>query len=257
MININELKKYYSNLQGFDKSILREYLQYKILYIIFKNDISSKLSFLGETAIKICYGSPRFSEDLDFDNFNLSKEDFNQLSSYIKKELEYEGYEVEIRNVFKGAFRCYIKIPKLLYENKLSGYQDEKIVIQIDTATHNNFEYQAHDFLLQKFDVFGNIKLTPKDIILSQKIGAIFGRKRAKGRDFYDVVYLMGMTDFNFDYLNFKFNIKNKKELKKELLNKVSKFNFKELSQDVLPFLINPDDQNRIIDFKEYIEQEL
>lgn len=256
MINIKELKKYYSNLKGFDRSILREYLQYKILYIIFKNNISSKLSFLGGTAIKICYGSSRFSEDLDFDNFNLTKKDFNQLSQDIKKELEYEGYEVEIKNVFKGALRCYIKVPKLLYENELSGYQDEKIVIQIDTAAHN-FEYQPHDFLLQKFDVFGNIRLTPADIILSQKIGAIFGRKRAKGRDFYDVVYLMGMTSFNFDYLDFKFNIKNKQELKKELLNKVSKLNLQDLTEDVLPFLINPDDQNRVLDFKEYMEQEL
>src|SRR5665647_2695599 len=107
MLSINEIKKYYpANLIGFDRGILREYLQYKILDIIFKQEISSKLVFLGGTAIKICYGSSRFSEDLDFDNFGLTPDEFTSLSVIIKKELELEGYAVEMRNVFKGAFHC-------------------------------------------------------------------------------------------------------------------------------------------------------
>jgi len=256
MVNIEELKKYYPNLRGFDRSILREYLQYKILDIIFKSTAGAKLSFLGGTAIKICYGSARFSEDLDFDNFNLSEKEFRALSSAIKKELSYEGYETEIRNVFKGAFRCYIKIPKILYENKLSDMENEKILIQIDTAAHG-FAYKPDDFLLNNFEIFRNIKATPADIILSQKAAAIFGRKRAKGRDFYDMVYLMGITDFNFEYLDFKFGIKNKAKLKEDLFKKTKDLNFKELTRDCLPFLINPDDEKRILSFREYIKQKL
>ena len=105
--------------------------------------------------------------------------------------------------------------------------------------------------------MFGNIKLTPADIILSQKVAAIFGRKRQKGRDYFDIVYLMGITDFNYDYLDLKFSIKNKAELKKELLSKVSNFNFKELAKDVGPFLIDKDGEERVLSFKEYIEQKL
>src|SRR3989338_7513795 len=115
MINVDELKKYYPGLKGFERSVLREYIQHKILDIIFKNKIGSKLSFWGGTAIKICYGSLRFSEDLDFDNFNLGQAEFTKLSIIIQKELSYEGYAVETRNVFKDAFRCYIKIPSILY----------------------------------------------------------------------------------------------------------------------------------------------
>jgi predicted nucleotidyltransferase component of viral defense system len=256
MIHVNEIRKYYPNLTGFDKSILREYLQYKILDIIFKSEISNKLSFLGGTAIKICYGSRRFSEDLDFDNFGLTADEFAKLSEVIKKELKLEGYETEIKNVFKGAFRCNIRLPKLLKENSLSVMEDEKILIQIDTAPHN-FSYEPTNFLLQKFDVFRNIKLTPPDIILSMKVGAIFGRKRMKGRDFYDVVYLLGTTDFNYDYLNFKFGIKNKEELKNKLLEFIVNLDMASMAEDVLPFLIKPDDQERILSFREYIEQRL
>ena len=145
VINIDEIKKYYpSNLTGFDRSISREYLQYKILDIIFKSGVGAKFSFLGGTAIKICYGSSRFSEDLDFDNFGLTEKDFIELSEIIKKELSLEGYGIEIRNVFKGAFRCYIKIPDILLANKLSVADDEKILIQVDTTPHN-FNYRPNN----------------------------------------------------------------------------------------------------------------
>lgn len=256
MINLSEIKKYYSNLSGFDRGILREYLQYKILDIIFKNEIGGKLSFLGGTALKICYGSSRFSEDLDFDNFGLSENEFVKLSEVIKKELELEGYEVETKNVFKGAFRCYIRIPKLLYANNLTAAENEKILIQVDTVPHN-FAYQPHNFLLQKFDIFRNIKITPPDIILAQKIAAIFGRKRMKGRDFFDTVFLLGQADFNYDYLQAKLGINNRQELKDKLLTATADLDFSALAQDVLPFLINPDGKEAVLNFRKYIKQKL
>ncbi|MFH1191982.1 MAG: nucleotidyl transferase AbiEii/AbiGii toxin family protein [bacterium] len=100
-------------------------------------------------------------------------------------------------------------------------------------------------------------KLTPIEIILSQKVGAILGRKRAKGRDFFDLVYLLGRTDFNFEYLDFKLEIKNKKQLKEKLLDAASDLKMEELAKDVLPFLIKPDDAQRILSFRQYIEQRL
>ena len=256
MLNVDELKKYYPNLQGFERSILREYLQYKILNIIFKSDFGKKLSFLGGTAIKICYNGFRFSEDLDFDNFKLTKDDFEKMSVIIKNGLELEGYEIEIKNIYKGAFHSHIKFLNILYDNKLSPMQGEKMFIQVDTVPHN-FKYNPNNFLLSKFDVFRNIKVTPIDVILSQKIAAIFGRRRPKGRDFYDILFLNEKTDFNFDYLDFKLGIKDKEKLKKEVLKRTKNLNFNNLARDVMPFLINPEDSERILSFREYIEQKL
>jgi len=256
MISLAEIKKHYPGIQGFDKSLLREYLQYKILNIIFSGKYSQKISFLGGTAIKICYASQRFSEDLDFDNFGLSRGEFSDLASDVKVGLEREGYPVESRLVFKGAYRAYIRLPQILKDNKLSDMADEKILIQIDSAPHG-FKYEPKNFLLQKFDIFKSIKVTPIDIILSQKAAAVFGRKRAKGRDYYDVVYLMGQTGFNYGYLSFKLGIRNQKELKARLLTQAAKMDFKDLARDVQPFLINPQDQERILSFRQYIEQEL
>jgi predicted nucleotidyltransferase component of viral defense system len=115
MINLSEIKKQFpDNLPEQDRHILREYMQYQILNLIFKQKIATKLSFLGGTAIKICYGSQRYSEDLDFDNFQLTQTEFEQLIKKLVNDLQNEGYSVEYRLVYKGAFRCYLKFIDLL-----------------------------------------------------------------------------------------------------------------------------------------------
>jgi len=69
MITLAEIKKFYpSDLHKFDRSILREYLQYLILSIIFSHKIGEKLSFLGGTRLRVVNHSQRFSEDIDFDS---------------------------------------------------------------------------------------------------------------------------------------------------------------------------------------------
>jgi predicted nucleotidyltransferase component of viral defense system len=254
MLSIQEIEKDYpENIRAFKRNLLREYLQYKILQIIFNSKYADKLSFLGGTALRIIHNNTRFSEDLDFDNFNLEENEFDEISLAVKKQLELEGYKVEIKNVYKGAYRCYIRIPKLLFDSGLSGYEEEKILIQLDTAPHK-FLYKPKKVILNKFEVFTEINVTPLDIILSQKIFAIFNRKTLKGRDFYDVIFLLSKTNPNYDYLQLKLEIKNEQELKRKLLTLGDKVNFKELAKDVESFLLNPKDSKKVTLFIKYIK---
>ncbi|NQU33278.1 MAG: nucleotidyl transferase AbiEii/AbiGii toxin family protein, partial [Bacteroidetes bacterium] len=124
----------------YTRHILREYLQYQILKIIYQSPFAAALNFLGGTALRIVHNSPRFSEDLDFDNLNLTPDDFQTLANHIKLELERSGYQVETREVYKGAYRCYIRFPNLLFERGISGYTEEKVLIQLDTAPQR-YEY--------------------------------------------------------------------------------------------------------------------
>ncbi|MFH1197436.1 MAG: nucleotidyl transferase AbiEii/AbiGii toxin family protein [bacterium] len=253
MLNIKDIEKFYpENEKVFKRNLLREYLQYKILQIIYNSNYAGKLNFMGGTCLRVVYGTQRFSEDLDFDNINLSENELEIISSLVKKTLELEGYLVEIRNVFKGAFRCYLRLPGLLFSNKLSGYHDEKILIQLDTESQG-FIYKKETFLLNKFDIFSQIFITPKDILLSQKLWAILNRKVLKGRDFYDAVYLFALTKPNYDYLTVKANIRNIGELKDNLFEILDKVKMESLAKDVEPFLINKNEIARITKFKEYL----
>jgi predicted nucleotidyltransferase component of viral defense system len=255
MINIRQIEQYYpENLRGFKRNIMREYLQYKILEIIFNSGLASKLSFLGGTVLRIVHENTRFSEDLDFDNFNLSESDFIHLTGEIQKGLQMEGYGVEIRNVLKSAFRCYIKLPQVLFDNAMSDLKGEKILIQVDTEPHH-FAYTPDKVFLNKFDIFTQIAVTPPDILLAQKIYALLNRKRAKGRDFYDVIFLLQKTKPNYDYLKQKTGVPNSQALKKKLLDHLEGLNLKDLAKDVEPFLFQPSDSKKIISFSEYIKQ--
>jgi len=249
----NILSEYPPELRGFRKFIFKEYLQYKILSIIFHHKLGRKLSFLGGTALRIVHGNRRFSEDLDFDNFGLKIADFEKIISAVKSELEKEGFLVETRIVSKGAFRCYVKFPEILQRHGLAIAKEEKILIQIDTAAHG-VGYEPDAYLLNKFDVFREIRVTPPDIILSQKFFAVFNRKRALGRDFFDIVFLLSKTKPDFKYLKRKLGISSTAELKKKLLQKCRRLDFKALARDVEPFLFDPDGKEKVLRFQKVIE---
>lgn len=255
MISLHNIEQFYpENLRGFKRNILREYLQYKILEIIFNSRLAPKLSFIGGTALRIVHENTRFSEGLDFDNFNLDESDFIKLSKEIVSGLQMEGYSVEIRNVLKRAFRCYIRLPEILFDQNLSNLKSEKILIQVDTEPHG-FSYTPDPVFLNKFDIFTQIAVTPPDILLAQKFYALLNRKRAKGRDFYDVIFLLQKTKPNYDYLKQKTGIADPQALKKALLGHLKSMNLKDLARDMEPFLFQPSDSKKIVSFLEYIKQ--
>lgn len=257
MLKIEEILSYYpKNLHQYKQFIFKEYLQYQILKIIFKSKFANQLNFLWWTCLRICHENQRFSEDLDFDNLWLTEIDFKKLSIIIKKDLEKIWLEIEIKNIFKWAFRCNIKIPKILKDLWFSNISEEKILIQVDTAPHW-FEYQKNIKILNKFWSVFPINTTPLDIIASQKIWAIFNRKRLKWRDFFDLIFILWKTDINLDYLKLKLWIKNREELREKIINFCKDINYDELIKDVEIFLFDEEWKNNIKYFREIIGEKI
>ena len=255
MLSLDTLLQYYSDsLKPFKRFILREYLQHKILQILFESKWAHQLCFLGGTCLRIVHGNTRFSEDLDFDNFQLTGADFTDLAQLICRKLTLEGYKVETKNVLKDALHCYIRFPHLLFEASLSGHREEKILIQLD-AEPQQFDFCSESYLLNKFDIFTNIFVVPLDILLAQKFWAVINRKRKKGRDFFDIVFLLGRTQPNFNYLSEKAGIKNWKTLKQRLLSICDVTDMNAMANDVSPFLFHRQDINKVLLFKQYIHQ--
>ncbi len=249
------LAAYPENLRAFKESILKEYLQYKILNSIFDSQHAGKLVFLGGTALRIVYGNTRFSEDLDFDNFSLTEKEFEDLSLVIQKDLILEGLDVEVNTVTRRAYRIKVRIPKLLFDSGLSAMTEQRILIQVDTVPQH-FEYVPEKPLLNKFDVFTQINAVPKDILLAQKIFASVNRKRIMGRDFFDIVFLHGIgAKPDFAYLKKNIDIDHEKDLKKYLLKKTASLNFEDLAKDVEPLLFDPRDKKKVLQFREFVEQ--
>jgi predicted nucleotidyltransferase component of viral defense system len=256
MLTLAEIEKNYPpELKGFQRFILREYLQHKILQIIFDSPYANKLCFLGGTCLRIAHGNTRFSEDLDFDNFSLGEDAFESVAVILKKYLEQEGYEIEMRTVYRGAYHCYIRFPEILYKEGLSGYREEKILIQLDTEPQH-FAFTPTRYILNRFDVFTQIFITPPDILLAQKFYAVCNRERNKGRDFFDITFLLSLIDApNYEYLRLKLGITNATQLKERILEKCKTIRMEDMAKDVQPFLFHPEDIKKILLFPELIRQ--
>ncbi len=255
MIDIEQLHNFYpENLKPFKKNILREYLQYKILEIIYESKYLENLIFMGGTAIRIVHGNTRFSEDLDFDNRGISKEEFLELTELIKKRLELEGYKIETKTTFKQAYKCQFKFLDILLQTGITGHKKAKLVIQLDSEPQN-YKYNPQRVLINKFDVFTRIFSVPAELLLSQKICAVFTRKRPMGRDFFDIVFLYARVSPDMEYLKQKLNIINSFHLKSKLLDKCKSLDFEQLSKDIIPFIFKPNDSKKVLFFKDYVKE--
>ena len=256
MLSLAEIRRFYpEQLQRHGAFLIREYLQYKILESIFESEWGGSLVFLGGTCLRLMYGNTRFSEDLDFDNRGLDGVQFEILSEYIAERLRREGYQVTIQVIRRGAFHCHVRFPALLFGQGLSGHRDQRLLIQIDTEPQN-VDYKPELGILNKFDVFTQIAYTPASTLLSQKISAVLLRPRNKGRDFFDISFLLGMQkEPDWNYLDRKLNINNPADLRKALRAHCEKLDMDAMARDVEPFLFDARDSRRVIRFVSTIEQ--
>lgn len=255
MMEMKEILRWYpEELHTKKAQMLREYLQYEILKAIFQSKYNYKYTFLGGTCLRIAYNTERFSEDLDFDNVGLEQAEFEETAEIVMRHLKLLGYEVTLSFAYKGAFHCNVRFPALLYKYELSGHKEAKLLIKLDTEKQN-FDYEREIYDLNKFGVRADIRVTPLALLASQKVAAILGRKRPKGRDFYDLSFILEKTRPNYDYLYHRFQVNSPGELRTLVRDGTAAFDFAELARDVSPFLQKQEDIARVAGFREYWEK--
>jgi predicted nucleotidyltransferase component of viral defense system len=211
-----ELAKFY---QIDEFTIKREYLQLIFLSYLFREKESEKIFFKGGTAIRFLFGSPRFSEDLDFST-TYSKEKIKQivkkLESLLKKELL--GLKILFLYSGKEGERYRIK-----YQDKDLKYP---LVIRLDFYIVKKIRKTEVSPLITKFPiaVFPLISHLSPSEILKEKIDAL--STRGKGRDFFDVWFLLEK------------GVKTDKKINKKLLiQKINRYPTEKLNRDLDKFL--------------------
>lgn len=255
MLDFQQIKDQYpANLQGFERAILREYLQVKILQAIFESKQASQVTFIGGTALRIMHDNQRFSEDIDLDNFGLSWNAFDEMVQKVQRFLAAEGFAVEVQEVSKGAYHCYLRFPELLYAQGLSPLLAQKLLIRLDSVGQG-YDYQPEVRILNKFDVFTEIRVAPLALLLSHKIFTAVNRKRPKGRDFYDITFLLGRTTPDYGFLDQKLDANHSERLRKLFLERIALFDFDALAVDVEPFLLDKAQVKRVRLFRTFWEQ--
>jgi hypothetical protein len=256
MLTLEQIKGYFPEpvFKKNPRGILVEYLQYELLDSLYKLKEAVFLSFMGGTAIRMLQQSPRFSEDLDFDNFGLTFDQFEQALQKTCKDMEVKGFLVEFRTIEKGAYHCYLRFPKILYETGISPDTGQKILIRID-AEHKERLYEPQRYLLNKYTIYRQILTATLPILLSQKILTVMQRKREMGRDIFDVSILLGVTKPDFDYIGRYLGLE-KKEIIEKFTSRIAELDLEYLASDVEPFLFTPEQKERVQTFQEYWQQQ-
>ena len=137
--------------------------------------------------------------------------------------------------------RSYLRFPKIMMENKLSPNENEKLLIQLDMDKIKEWG-KTELKIISKFGVFEEVKIYDRQTLIKLKVEALVGRKRPKGRDIYDIVYLVA-------------DGKLEKTVKNKLLYFCKKYDLGALAKDVETFVINKDKLKAVLKFREWVEQ--
>ncbi len=259
MLNLEQILNYYppqiKENPAHKKYIVKEYIQLMILDFLSTSKFVKKITFIGGTNLRLVKGIDRFSEDLDFDCKNFLVEDFIEMSQSILTFLHRSGLQVETRekeNEKIMAFRSRIYFPELLFDLMISAYKEERFLIKLETQ-NQEVNYIPKMTTINSCGFFFTFPVPPDDVLCSMKLSALLSR--AKGRDFYDALFLLSQTKPNYDYLIQKKQISNIAVLKEKINELLEQVDLKHKSKDFEHLLFNKINTEKIIHFREFINQ--
>ncbi len=88
-------------------------------------------------------------------------------------------------------------------------------------------------------------------VLCAMKISALLSRQ--KGRDFYDVIFLLGQTQPDYSFLSKKIEINNLNELKLALINVSHQVNLSHKTKDFEHLLFDKHIAQKILLFEEFV----
>ena len=239
----------------FDRYMLKEYLQLLILDHLSSTSYIEKLSFIGGTNLRLIQGIDRFSEDLDFDCKGLTEAEFVAMTDGVVTYLRQNNIDVETRdksNPKLTAFRRNLYFPEMLFDLGLTGHKEERLLLKVE-AQDQGVPYQPIVATINRMGFFFGVQIPPIDVLCAMKFAAIL--TRAKGRDFYDAIFLLSKTKPNMDFLFARSGITSLEALKVAVLNKQNEVDLSQKKRDFSHLLFNEPNADRILKFADVVNE--
>jgi hypothetical protein len=166
-----------------------------------------------------------------------------------------QGYKVEIKdreNKKMTAYRRNIHFPELLLNLGLSGHQEERFLIKIES------EDQGRPYIPKSVNIKGcgfyfPFPVPPDEVLCSMKISAMLSRR--KGRDFYDVMFLLAQTQPDFSFFDKDMNIHKLEDLKTIVAGTLSTVDLSNKKRDFEHLLFNNRNSERILSVGKFIQE--
>jgi len=220
MIQVEQIRNFFPPLirdnPAHQKYLVKEYIQLLILDYLATTSFIRKMAFIGGTNLRLIKGIDRFSEDLDFDCKDFTREEFTEMTDAILLYLQRFGLNVEARDKISDKLR----------------------------ASRRNIYFPGFFF---------SFPVPSDEVICAMKISALLSR--SKGRDFYDSMFLLGQTTPDYNFLAARNGIHNLSELKSALTSLFAKINLSQKARDFEHLLFEKRNSERILRFKEFVAE--
>lgn len=169
-------------------NVVREYLQHLFLASLYRLDGAERLLFKGGTALRIMFGSPRFSEDLDFSLMGVSEGQpatvvetlFTETLSTIKRS----GAKVRLGKPRPTTGGYYGDASFQLY-----NYPAVTVTINVSDRKGRGGTGEIASVAGDFVPSYTLIHLPVSEMVEEKIFGALLNRK--KPRDFYDLYFLL------------------------------------------------------------------
>lgn len=186
---------------------LREVMQEVALAGLQRAGFFDKTAFYGGTCLRIFYGLPRFSEDLDFSL--LAPDAAFSLEPYFRalvEEFSAFGFTVEISQrqkvVPSAVVSAFLKEDTSIYDVRVADQPLLKIKVEVDANPPGGFTTEEK-LLVQPYSFYVKCYALP-DLYAGKMHALLFRRwkNRVKGRDWFDFEwYVRNATPLNLCHL--------------------------------------------------------
>jgi len=191
MVNLDKIRDK-AHAQGVTIGlVLKELIHLLVLEYLFRKGAFSNLVFQGGTALRIAYQGVRYSEDLDFVLRKKSSRFFDGLPEVLKAlpaamrpfPLFGEGIELKVQKNTATFKRFTLSLP----------VEGLKVRDRTNIEVANIPSYESESVIIRSEDLplSPAIRVESPTEILSDKLTAFGSREYVKGRDIWDIHFLL------------------------------------------------------------------
>jgi predicted nucleotidyltransferase component of viral defense system len=222
-INVLELADQISRHERMTRdAIVKELMHHDLLRALIATPLGKNVVFQGGTALRLCYGNERYSEDLDFARHGHEMLDISSVGIYeatLKKKLEahYDDmhitikppkpdsqYRTEDKQVQVQTWVICAEIDGLRKDEKRPKIKIEIADVPAHSLTSRRLMNHYQNAAFQPMALPINVQT--QEEILADKVMAMMGRPRIQYRDVWDLHWLESRRiNLNYEFIMRKF----------------------------------------------------
>jgi predicted nucleotidyltransferase component of viral defense system len=148
-------------------------------------------------------------------------------------------------------FRRNIHFPELLFDLGLSEHKEERFLIKVESQDQG-IVYSPVITNIIGCGFFFPFPVPSDGVLCSMKIAALLAR--AKGRDFYDLMFLLAQTKPDYDFLSKRCGVNNLQKFKQATAELLKTVDLTKKQKDFEHLLFNKANSEKILRFGDFID---